>query len=117
MVGAPAAKPGVVRGWRLATLGLGTAVVLSWALLGYAVVDGGVSLTYCRAEQEHQEHDIAMLVEAATGHRSSDALLAARAKLEPELPRRLDEGDTLLLRAVTLRFGEDGLLRGRAESP
>jgi hypothetical protein len=113
----PAATSGVARGWRWAALGLATTLVASWALFGYAVLDGGVSLTYCRAEQEHQEHDIAMLVEAGKGRLSSDAFLAARGGLEPELPRRLDEGNTLLLRTVTLRFGEDGVLRGLAERP
>jgi len=98
--------------WRWATFGLAGVLVVSWAGLGYAILDGGVSLTHCRDQQAYQEHDITMLVEAARGRLSSDAFLAARAALEPELPRKLDDGDTLLLRTITLRFDKGGLLQG-----
>jgi hypothetical protein len=108
---------GVSRAWRWAALFLAVGLILSWAVLGYAIVDGGVSLTYCRADQEHQEHDIRMLVEASKGRLTSTDYLAARAALEPELPQRLDEGHTLGLRTLALRFGEDGVLRGLAENP
>ena len=107
----------VSRGWRRATLGLIGLLLASWAGFAYLILDGGVSLTYCRDQQLHQEHDIRMLVEAAKGRLSSDVYLKARALLEPELPQRLDEGNTLLLRSITLRFGDDGLLRGLAEGP
>ena len=111
---APAMVPSA---WRWVALALAAALILSWAVLGYAVLDSGVSLTYCRAEQEHQQHDIRMLVEASKGRLTSEAYLAARAALEPDLPRRLDDGHTLRLHALTLRFGDDGVLRGIAEQP
>jgi len=43
---------GVPRGWPWATFALAAALVVSWAILGCAVFDGAVSLTYCRAEPE-----------------------------------------------------------------
>jgi hypothetical protein len=86
--------------------------VISWAFLGYRIVDGRVSLTYCRAEQDHLHHDMRVLVGAAKGRLSSDAFVAARGELEPELPRKLDEGNTLVLRTVVLQFGENALLHG-----
>ena len=97
--------------WRWATLTLAAVLIVSWVVLGHAVLDGGVSLTYCRDQQTYQEQDIRMLVEAAKGKLTSDAFLAAQAVIEPELPRRLDD-DTLLLKTVTLRFGKDGVLLG-----
>ena len=105
-------KPQVSRGWRWATFGLAGVLLLSCAVLAYAVVDGAVSLGYCRAEQGHLKHDIRVLVDAARGRLSSDAFVAARAELDPALPQRLAEDNTLLLESVLLRFGPDALLRG-----
>jgi hypothetical protein len=103
--------------WRRATFALAAALILSWAVLGYAVVDGGISLSYCRAEQEHQKADIRTLVEASKGRLTSETYLAARASMDPALPHKLEEGGTLLLRTLTLQFGADGVLRGIAEEP
>ena len=100
--------------WRTATLALVALLISSWAYLGYWALDSGVSLSYCRSEQDYMHHDIQFLVVAATRHLSSRDFLEVRAKQEPELPARLDEGNTLLLRSVTLQFGEDALLKGLA---
>ena len=98
--------------WRTATLALLALLVSSWAYLGYSVLDAGVSLSYCRAEEEHMHHDIQFLVSAATGRLLAGDFLAVRAHTEPELPARLDDANTLLLRTVTLQFGEGSLLTG-----
>ncbi len=100
--------------WCWATFSLGGVLVLSWALLGYALVDSGVSLTYCRAEQDHLRHDIQVFLAAAKGRLASSAFVAARAELDPELPRSLEERNTLRLRTVVLQFGDDALFRGAA---
>ena len=100
--------------WRTATLVLVVLLVISWAYLGYWSLDTGVTLTYSRAEQEHMHHDILFLVAAGTGRLSKKEFLEVRARQEPELPVRLDEGNTLLLRTVTLQFGEDAILKGIA---
>ena len=100
--------------WRTASLVLVALLVISWAYLGYWSLDTRVSLTYSRAEQEHMHHDIQFLVAAGTGRLSTKDFLVVRARQEPELPARLDEGNTLLLRTVTLQFGEDAMLKGMA---
>ena len=100
--------------WRTAALILAAGVMLSWAYSAYRLLDAGISLTYCRAEQEHLQHDVAFLVAAGAGRLSVEDVLAVRAKQDPALPMRLDEGRTLLLRSVTLQFGKDGKLIGLA---
>ncbi len=106
------AQSGVSHGWRRTALGLAGLVVLSWAFLGYTVLDGIVSLDYCRAEGDHLKHDIAVLAEAAKGRLSSGAFLAARAQLDPDLPQRLEQDNTLPLKSIALQFGADALLKG-----
>jgi hypothetical protein len=100
--------------WRTASLLLAAVVILSWTYSAYQMLDAGISLTYCRAEQEHLQHDIAFLVAAGTGRLSAEEFLVTRAKQDPDLPTRLDENSTLLLRSVTLQFGQDGKLTGLA---
>ena len=112
MIGQTAAQPRVSRAWRWAALGLASLLVLSWTFLGYAVLDGAVSLDHCRLEQGHLKHDIRVLVQAARGKLPSSAFLAARRKLDPELPQRLEQDNTLPLASVALQFGADALLEG-----
>ena len=103
--------PGSPR-WRWAALSLAVLLLLSWGVLGYAVVDTAMSLDYCRVEQRHLKHDIEVLVRAASGRLSSTTFIDARAQLDPELPHRLDEANTLPLASVALHFGPDAILRG-----
>jgi hypothetical protein len=103
---------GVSPRWRTAGVLLGAALLASWAYFAYVALDTGVSLTDCRAEQEHLQNDVQFLVSAASGHVTARDVLAARARQEPALPQRMENGNTLLLRTVTLQFGEDSLLKG-----
>ena len=81
--------------WRWAAVTLALALLASWAGLGYLVLDGAISLDYCRVEQGHLNHDIRVLVEAAKGRLDASAFVEARARIDPELPRRLDEDHRL----------------------
>jgi hypothetical protein len=38
------------------------------------LLDSGVSLSYCRAEQEHQQHDVRLLVEASCSGRGTASM-------------------------------------------
>ncbi|MBI4537087.1 MAG: hypothetical protein HY712_03920 [candidate division NC10 bacterium] len=98
--------------WRTAAIALALALVVSWGYHGYRLLDMGISLTYCRAEQEHSQYDIEFLVRTGVDRLSSSDFLATQARLEPALPQRLEEGNTILLRTVTLRLGADSLLKG-----
>ena len=107
----------VGRVWRTAALSLVGLLVASWAFaayLAYAVVDTGVSLSYCRSEQDHLKHDVQVLVRAGRGHLSLGTLVAARDEVDPELRGKIDDQQELQLRSVRLQFGQDGLLMGLA---
>ena len=104
---------GVAPAWRWASIGLAALLLVSWAFLSYVVLDGAISLDYCRMEQRHLRHDIRVLVGAAAGRLPSSAFLEAEVREDPELVGKgLEEDNTLLLRSATLRFDEDGILEG-----
>jgi hypothetical protein len=107
-----AIKPTSRNWWRWAAVTLAVTLVASWAGLGYLVLDGAISLDYCRVEQGHLNHDIRVLVEAAKGRLDASTFVEARARIDPELPRRLDEDDRLGLESVSLQFGKGGALQG-----
>ena len=98
--------------WRWATVTLAVALLASWVGLGYLVLDGAISLDYCRAEQGHLNHDIRVLVEAAKGRVDASTFVDPRARIDPELPRQLDEDHQLGLNSVALQFSQAGVLEG-----
>jgi hypothetical protein len=98
--------------WRWAAVSLAVALLSSWVGLGYLILDGAISLDYCRVEQGHLHHDIRVLVEAAKGRLDAGTFIEARVRVDPELPRRLDEDDRLGLNSVALQFNKDGALQG-----
>jgi hypothetical protein len=98
--------------WRWAAVTLALALLASWVGLGYLVLDGAISLDYCRVEQGHLNHDIRVLVEAAKGRVDANTFIEARARIDPELPRRLDENERLGLNSVSLQFNKAGALQG-----
>jgi hypothetical protein len=102
----------VSRSWKWAALVMGTLLILSWATLGFALLDGATSLEYCRVEQAHLRHDIRFLVQAAKAKVPSTAFLETRARLYPGLPKleALEPNRTLGLETIALQFDKTGLL-------
>src|SRR5262245_30286750 len=98
--------------WRSAAVVLALALLGSWAGLGYLILDGAISLDYCRSEQVHLKHDIRVLVEAAKVRLDASTLIEARGQIDPELSRQLDKDHRLGLSSVTLQFSEGGALLG-----
>jgi hypothetical protein len=96
--------------WRWATFGLLVLLVLSWGLLGYALLDSAISLDYCRVAQRGLQDDVALLVDAGHGVIGRDDVLAARAARWPELGDKVQPDGSILLSRGALQFGEDGAL-------
>ena len=101
--------------WRWAAVTLAVALLASWLGLGYLVLDGAISLDYCRVENGHLNHDIRVLVEAAKGRLDASTFIDARSRIDPELPRRLDEDHRLGLSSVALQFNQANALDGLVE--
>ena len=103
------------KGWRIAALSLSAVLILSWALaayLAYAFLDTGVSLSYCRSEQDYLKHDLQVLVTAGRGRLSRSTVVNARDEVDPALRGKSDGPLELQLESIKLQFGEDGLLVG-----
>ena len=107
-----AIEPASRNWWRWAAVTLALALLASWVGLGYLVLDGAISLDYCRVEHGHLNHDIRVLVEAAKGRLDASTFVEARSRIDPELPRRLDENERLGLNSVSLQFSKAGALQG-----
>jgi hypothetical protein len=98
----------VTRAWRYGCLVLGALLLASWGYLGAAVLQRDVALSKCRVQHEELWRDVIVLGEAARGRVSKEVLLTAQAELEPK-PAPVIRG-AVVLRAVQVEFGEDGLL-------
>ncbi len=93
-------------GWRYATYGLVTLLVASWACFGllaprYAV--GGSKYLVVEADLRR---DLVVLTEASRECLTKQGLLEIQGKLEPRPARVV--GNNVLLRAVAVKFDDDG---------
>jgi len=104
----------VSKHWRTVALALLAVLILSWAFFVHQLLDAGVSLMYCRDERENIHRDVEFLMAVGSRRLSAGWFLDIRNKLEPELPLRLDAGNTLLLKSLTLQYDEDSVLAGIA---
>jgi hypothetical protein len=102
--------------WRWAAVILAVGLAASWVVLGYLILDGAISLDYCRVEQGHLRHDVRVLVESGKGRLDADTLVKAIRRIDPDYPGGLDEQNTLLLQSVTLQFDDAHMLQGLVQA-